>query len=354
MKNKKMIFVAPKSITNHKDANHQPFLYDYGFFNFFLPLKEIFGEVIFFDTSLRKASEFQELYDKEKPDYVFSVMTGDPVYAPDEPFNEIERITREEECITVNWFCDDAWRFTGFSSLIADNFRYVITTELDKVEEYEYLGKEKGEAIYSSWHANPDFYYPLEVRKREASVSFVGNRNSADRKTFLDALEGNKIPFYEAPHHGIEGLVQTYSSTMIGLNFSKASVGDVLQAKARPYEIVACGALLVAQRHRSLERDFVENKEIILYDNHEELYKKTKVLLDNPDYAMRVANAGREAFLKKHTSQKRLRDIFGLIEAKENARNESIRKKLSGISRKVDISGVPSRVESVRGYSGSL
>lgn len=354
MKDKKLIFVAPKSITEHRFLSVEPFLYDYGFFNFFLPLKEIFGEVIFFDTSLRTAVDFQALYEREKPDYIFSVMTGDPFYAPDEPFNEIKRITKKEECITVNWFCDDAWRFEGFSSLIADHFKYVITTEWDKVEEYEILGKERGEAIYSSWHANPDFYYPLEVQERKASVGFVGNRNSADRKTFLDALEGNKVPFYEAPHRGIEGLVQTYSTSLIGLNFSKSSMGDVLQAKARPYEIVACGALLVSQRHRSLERDFEENKEIVLYDTHEELYRKVKALLDNPDFATKIANAGREAFLRKHTSKKRLRDIFELIEIKEHARKESICKKLSGISGKVDISGVSSRVENARSYTGSL
>ena len=64
----------------------------------------------------------------EKPDLVFSVLFTDEFDAA-----VIEQISDFPEVTTLNWFCDDDWRFDNYSKLWAPHFNWVVTTATSAV-----------------------------------------------------------------------------------------------------------------------------------------------------------------------------------------------------------------------------
>ena len=130
-----------------------------------------------------------------------------------------------------------------------------------------------------------------------------------------DYSKAKKILGWE-PKISFEQMINIMSKSKMCLSFASnpnAKEG-VTQMKGRTFEVLATGALLVAEYHEGLE-DFVEeNREAVFFRNKEELVIKLKKLLDKPAIASKLANQGFERYLREHTSKERMKKLLEWIE----------------------------------------
>jgi spore maturation protein CgeB len=307
----KIVLVAPKSTTGHKYSDTE-FRFDYAYWNFYLPLLSLGHQVLFFDTSIWGDQQLSLVVEREKPDMLFCIMTGDPGACPQEPWETIKTETESGRTFTFNWFCDDAWRFDNFSKDVCKYFNAVVTTDNpDDVLKYKKIGYYN--CIFAHWHANGDVYSGVHSAKASL-ISFVGNSHG-DRKTTFDTLESAGV---KVDHHtgvSFEDMIWNYSRALMGLSLSKNSndEGGKLILKARPFEITAVGSLLVAQNAVGLSDCFELNKEAISFETTEELIEKCKFLSTKPKIIHNIATAGHRRFLKDHDSRVRLATVLKKI-----------------------------------------
>lgn len=320
--------------------------------NFYLTLKGMKGVEVFehpcdriFEVGKKKFNE--ELLDmvrREKPDLLFVFMYTDEL----DPavLKEIKETTATK---SVAWFADDYWRFWNYSKHWPPYFTYVVTTYSKAVEWYRAAGHEN--VILSQWACNTGAYKPVDVPKG-VDVSFVGQRKSG-RVRIVKALHAAGInvqcfgfgwPYGKLSH---EEALNIFGSSKICLNLTDRKslwdpsiIGRIVCRKsinrvvpdfhladnfraylhfpiphthARPFELAGCGAFVISGRSEDIGKYYSENKEMVFYDNVEDLARKIKYYLAHNKEREDIARAGYERTIGEHTYEKRFRDIFTKI-----------------------------------------
>ena len=304
----KIIFVAPKTTSNFRKTT-TPFYYDMGYWNFYLPLIAMGHSVYFFDTTLYGNPELRNVISSFEPDLLFCAMTGNKALCPEEPWEVIKEETKKGNITTFNWFCDDSWRFEDFSVENCKYFNHCSTPEYGFVEKYKKVGYSN--IHYATWCVNADIYSKLEA-PRNFPISFVG-RVSRDRIDYLEKLAAAEYEVVVSQSCPFETMVWVYSSSKLGLNFSKNSTGTGTQMKARMFEIPATQTCLLTEYTEGLENCFEIGKEISTFSNEDELLDKVKYFKDNPDEAKIMAANGFRRFEKDHESKIRLTALLDAI-----------------------------------------
>lgn len=288
-----------------------------------------------------------EIARAEEPGVLFSVLFEDEV-SP----GAVRVISDELPTVTVNWFCDDHWRFESFSSRYAPAFNFVVTTARSAVPKYEAMGY--ANAIKSQWGANHYSYRPSGAGGGGAAcrygVTFVGQPHGT-RRRLVRELRRAGIGV-EVWGHGWKGdghagrldqagMVRVFGESGINLNLSNASIGGkrkrglarvlarvrgereksaleliegeaaLNQIKARVFEVPACGGFLLTGDAEDLGSYFVEGEEIEVYRSGEELVEKIRRYLGDEDARARIARAGHERVLGEHTYAHRFHEVFG-------------------------------------------
>jgi spore maturation protein CgeB len=293
----KIILVAPKSVSKNR--------FDFAFWNFYLPLLSLGHQVIFFDSAYKGDNELSEEIEKNKPDLLFCIMTGDVRYCPFEPWQTIINETNLGRTKTFNYYCDDTWRFEDFSSKTCNFFNYCSTPEKKYVEKYKKIGYDN--ILHSTWHANSDLYSNLK-KENEHLLCFVGQRHSPERQEYINFLNDNNFSVFSPQDTSFEDMVFSYSNSLLGLNFSKNK--GKTQIKGRIFEITAINSLLLTEYHDEIEEYFIENKEIIVFRDKFELLEKIKFLSKNINLVNKISLNGHKRFLKEHSSKVRLEKLL--------------------------------------------
>ncbi|MCM8824402.1 MAG: hypothetical protein NC822_07015, partial [Candidatus Omnitrophica bacterium] len=120
--------------------------------NFLHSLIHIGYEVIAFDPLFIRKKYGKRLMNRIllesvyrwQPDIVFFVLHKDEI-----EFNTLLELKDRMGIKTLNWFCDDHWRFENFSKYYAPYFNYVVTTYRKAIERYKKLGCEN--VVLSQW-----------------------------------------------------------------------------------------------------------------------------------------------------------------------------------------------------------
>lgn len=306
---KKILLVAPKSISQHMRGS-DPFRFDYSFWNFYLPLKEMGYEVQFCDTSIEGNKELSDRVSNFNPDLLFCIMTGDRNYCPSEPWEAIKNIKSSLGITTYNWFCDDTWRFDDFTSKVCWLFDVCSTTKRECIKKYKDIGYKN--VFLTNWHANENLYSEPSCIK-EVEVSFVGGLHG-QRKSYIDYLSSKGIKVNNPRNCSFEEMLWEYKRSKICLNFSRCSVGKENQMKARLFEVVASNSVLVTERCPDLENFFTEDQEAIFFSSPGELHQKLNFLLQRDEHLNKISDAGYNRYVRDHTSKIRLRDVLSKIE----------------------------------------
>ena len=320
--------------------------YDYGiksrddsleYRGFYPALKQIADETypFWYDNYLTKKDELQKrvikFIDDVCPDIVFFILMKDEF-----SFETLDYL--KSKYTTINWFCDDQWRFENFTKYYAPHFTYSITTDKFALNKYKDIGYKN--VILSQWASfrcseNIDF----EAIKYKYDVSFVGGI-SGYRKWLINRLKrkGIKVECFGADWKNgrvsYEEMTKIFKTSKVNLNISNSAPYDIRyifssvkslrefvrrkkrieQIKARNFEIPAFGGFQLANYVPSLEDYFEIGNEVAIYVSIEDLVLHVKYYLDNEEERRRIMIKGYKRVINEYTYLNRLKNIFGKME----------------------------------------
>jgi spore maturation protein CgeB len=309
----RILFVAPK--------------YDYGDIrrgygieeNYFLhSLLSMGHQVIRFDSvgiskrrGRRLAGELlTEAVVREQPDVMFSVLFRDEF----EP-QAIASATAMLDGRTVNWFCDDQWRWDSYTAYWAPLFGWSATTTESAIPKYQGAGISR--VILTQWGCNHYLYRPLPL-DHSIDVSFVGQPHG-DRARAIEAIRRAGISVetwgFGWPRGKLSqaGMLRLYSQTKINLNLSNASRGRADQIKGRDFEIPGCRGFLITKDTVELGNYFLPGQEVATYESTTDLIDKIRHYLARESERDAIAAAGYARTLAEHTVEARLNAIFSTV-----------------------------------------
>ncbi len=349
--------------------------YSFQHYNFYHSLLHMGHDILYFDfmTLMQEHGRgwmnrrLVEVARAEKPKFMFALLHRDEVSSA-----ALRDISDNTDTITLNWFTDDHWRFDNFSRHWAPCFNWAVTTAESAVPKYEEIGYQN--AIKSQWACNHFLYRKLDL-PLEHDVTFVGQPHG-NRRQIIQALRAAGISVrawgskWESGRLSQEEMIQVFNQSRINLNLSNASVPlsapryqlrstarslisrslDLIpfgprikvegkawlsrrrtatirkssspagsrqkyldQIKGRNFEVPGCGGFLLTGRVEGLEDYYEIGKEIVCFEDVDDLIEKTRYYLDHEDERAAIARSGCERTLREHTYVHRFNEIFRRI-----------------------------------------
>lgn len=364
--------------------------YDYGrrnqgpsfeHYNFYDSLIQMGHDIVYFDfmTLMQEHgrtwmnTRLKEVAKSEKPDLMFTVLFTDEFDA-----SVLRDVTEDIGIMTINWFCDDHWRFERYSRLWAPCFRWVVTTAESALPKYAGIGYRN--VIKSQWACNTFLYRRMSL-PHEYDVTFIGQPYGHRRKIIEQVRDAgiNVRTWGQGWDDGRvsqDEMIKIFSTSRINLNLTAAygsyssddteaptgkkrswerlfgrlpfarakkaipigcsqSVTQSLldqppvpepggrarhsteQIKGRNFEVPGTGGFLLTENAAHLEDYYVLGKEVVSFHSTEEMIAKIRYYLTHDDERASIAEAGYQRTLSDHTYQQRFNDIFtqiGLLE----------------------------------------
>ncbi len=194
-----------------------------------------------------------------------------------------------------------------------------LTNAPDSVVKY---AVHDGLALFWPEAAHPDHHRPVPGLF-QYDVSFIGSRYGW-RAELIEkiAASGISVTCFGRgwPNGSVsdQQMIDIYSRSRINLGFSAvAHTRKICCLKARDFEIPMSGGLYLTQYHSDLDHVYRVGEEILAWRTADECIAMIRMMLDNPQQADAIRQAGRRRALEDHTYEKRWSQIFqlaGLIE----------------------------------------
>ena len=202
--------------------------YSFEHYNFYDALLRMGYDILYFDfvTLMQEHGRdwmnrrLLEVVKAEKPDLMFTVLFKDEL-----KMDAVREISENAGTVTVNWFCDDHWRFNNFSRYWAPSFNWVVTTAQSALPKYAEIGYKN--VIKSQWGCNHSLYRKLDLPLKY-DVSFVGQPHGNRRGT-IQALRKAGVNVnvwgqgWETGRLSQEEMIRVFNQSRINLNLSNAS-----------------------------------------------------------------------------------------------------------------------------------
>ena len=329
--------------------------YSFEHCNFYESLKHTGHTILYFDfMSLMQQHgrkwmnrKLIEVVKTEKPDLMFTVLFTDQL----DP-KTLQHISEQTDTVTLNWFCDDHWRFDNFSCHWAPCFNWVVTTAQSALPKYANIGYKN--VIKSQWGCNHFLYRKLDIPLKY-DVTFVGQPHG-DRRQVIEQLQqaGLKVQAWgkgwEAGRLSQEEMIQVFNASRINLNLTNSigisapaaenssvrslrgkllsrlkrslrptpvalqplpSVEEYIQQiKGRNFEIPGCGGFLLTSHADNLEDYYLPDREVVCFDDNNDLVSKIKYYLEHEEERVAIAQAGYDRTIREHTYMERFTTIF--------------------------------------------
>ena len=298
----RILFVNNKTYRGHVDS---------GWWYFYLPLRQMGHEVYFYNTVDPAEKDFNKVVETFKPELIFCMLTGDETIAPYEPWNALMKETQSGRTKTFNWFCDDTWRFTNFSSQACRYFTACSTPERSHLQKYKDIGYDN--IVEGNWHAYSKHYPSVAFEQKKYDISFIG-APTPSRKTYFNNCS---IPIEWLFGMTQEELFNAHANSKIGINLSTNDndPSGATQMKQRIFEVPAGRGVLITEYHSGIEEYYEIDKEIITFKTRPEFITKADFLSKNPAVTKKISEAGHRRFLKDHDSTVRLARVLEEIMA---------------------------------------
>jgi len=323
------------------------------FFETLSRMKNVEAHDFAFDVLLRSLgrrgmnAKLTATIDELRPHLCFFVLFTDEIEK-----ETLRTITRSERTRTLNWFCDDHWRFDIFSRHVAPCFHWVATTDALSAERYRRLGHPG--VIKTQWACNHFRYQPVSGLPTH-DVSFVGQAHSSRRKS-IDYVSARGVHVdcwgrgwsNGRVSHG--RMLEIFSRSKVNLNFTESSISfgwkpvakivlkrradntillnslreirDTVstmlrrqrpQIKGRNFEIPGTGGFLLTGNAEQLEEYYASGKEIEVFRDLDELVDKARFYLTHEEERERIRRAGYERTLREHTYEHRINEILRIV-----------------------------------------
>lgn len=357
--------------------------YDYGrrnqgpsfeHYNFYDCLLQMGHDIVYFDfmTLMQEHgrswmnNRLMEVAKNEKPDLMFTVLFTDEFDS-----SVLRNVTENVGIMSVNWFCDDHWRFERYSRLWAPCFQWVVTTAESALPKYARIGYRN--VIKSQWACNTFLYRRMHL-PQEFDVTFVGQPYGHRRKV-IEQLRQAGIPVrawgqgWAQGRASQEEMIKIFNTSRINLNLttsygansddepeapsrkrhllrrlleriplttarkgcasgcgqisptsepdhptvSELTGNSTEQIKGRNFEVPGTGGFLLTQHAAHLEKYYEPGKEIVSFHSTEEMIEKVRYYLTHDAERTAIAEAGYQRTLSNHTYQQRFNNIFAQI-----------------------------------------
>ena len=348
--------------------------YSFEHYNFYHSLLHMGHDILYFDfmTLMQEHGRdwmnrrLLEVAKAEKPELMLTVLFTDEL----DPA-VVREISENTDTVSLNWFCDDHWRLDNYSRHWAPCFNWVVTTAKGALPKYDLLGYRN--VIKSQWACN-HFLYRKSDLPLKYDVSFVGQPHGNRRQIIQALRDkGVNVHAWgtgwEFGRLAQEEMISVFSQSRINLNLSNASppvptprfrAGDVArtwvsrtlaivpfgsrikttgkrwlstigeslpvakcpdfpeiggshrtdQIKGRNFEIPGCRGFLLTGRAEDLENYYEIDKEVVCFDDADEIIEKVRYYLRNEDERAAIAQAGYDRTLREHTYAHRFTEIF--------------------------------------------
>ena len=349
--------------------------YSFEHYNFYHSLLHMGHDILYFDfmTLMQEHGKkwmnrrLLDVIEAEKPDLMFTVLFTDEL---DKAI--VRTISENTDTVTLNWFCDDHWRFDNFSRYWAPRFNWVVTTAESALPKYKEIGYKN--VIKSQWACNHFLYNKMNIPLKY-DVTFVGQPHGNRRATIQELREaGIDVQVWgggwDAGRVSQEEMIRVFNESRINLNLSNASVSsqnaptmntacrlisrsldfvpmrskiksigrDILSAaaskngsskkrdqstienkhvldqiKGRNFEVPGSGGFTLTGQAENLEDYYQDGKEVVSFEDAEDLVKKVHYYLDHEEERAAIAQAGYERTMHEHTYVHRFNEIFDCI-----------------------------------------
>jgi spore maturation protein CgeB len=347
--------------------------YSFEHYNFYDALHHMGHDLLYFDfmTLMQERGRewmnhlLLEIVRTEKPDLMFTVLFDNELDQ-----KVIREISENTNTLTINWFCDDHWRFDNFTIRWAPCFNWSVTTAESAFPKYARIGYRS--VIKSQWACNPFLYRKLAL-PQNYDVTFVGKAHGSRSQVIRRLQEaGIKVDVWgsgwESGRLSQEEMIRVFNESRINLNLSNASTPvycrpqsllqrnikrlfsmtrDSLfktavsaradnenqhypeQIKGRNFEVPGCGGFLLTGKAENLEAYYEIDKEVACFDDMDDLIKKVKYYLCDEKLRETIAARGYQRTLDEHTYVHRFTEIFqrlGLLSGSlQSAFNQNVR-----------------------------
>jgi len=188
---------------------------------------------------------------------------------------------------------------------IARDYDLVFLAQKEYIQRFKDAGFQR--VYWLPLACDPEIHKKRDVEKIY-DIGFVGSLNQQRRIELLNALGERFNLHYERCF--LERMAEVYSRSRIVFN---SSVNNDLNM--RVFEVLCSGSLLLTDdaRGSGLTSLFQDRKHLVVYHNKDELFELAEYYLENHDERERIAAAGREEVLRKHTYGQRVRQMIGTI-----------------------------------------
>lgn len=280
----------------------------------------------FGDDRISLQNKIIDFVESENPDIVFFILMKDEVTV-----DTIEQLSKKY--ITINWFCDDTWRFDNFTRFIAPKLTYSITTDKFSLWKYDLMGCKN--VILSPW-ASCNYIENINFENIEYKydISFVGARNST-RKWIINFFKkkGYRIECFgtgwDNGRVSYEDIKDIFLRSKINLNLSNSISFDIRylfssvrnfknfimskkrieQIKARNFEIPCSGGFQLTNYVPGIEDYFDIGKDIAVFTGLDDLEIQLRYYLQNEDKRKQMAASAHER-AKDYTYKEILKKVF--------------------------------------------
>lgn len=241
----------------------------------------------------------------------------------------LNAITRVAESKLAFWTFDDPQLIQRHLK-VASWYDHCFTNSLDAVQVYKESGVQS--VSYLPWGCDPSIHRRIvldDVRdaKYKTDVCLYGGFQ-AKRAAFLHKISDAQLgiwgrswdrlnqgdplrKFWKGSIVRLNELVKMYSGTKIALNIQRPET-TLATTTTRIWEATACGALLLTEKISGIDLAFNVGKEVICYENSEDLREKVMFYLNNEEVREKVASDGQTRCTRDHKVSDRLRKIVEL------------------------------------------
>jgi len=223
----------------------------------------------------------------------------------------------------INMFLNDKEGFVGKvrkgqamgSRDICNYFDLCWSSTEDAIKKYCVEG---ALPVYLPAGANPDLHRPFDIEKT-VDVSFVGQCYGNRPKT-VQRLKRQGIHVeaygYRWPKGPLSSgeMIGMYSKSKINLGFGGVDgFKNSYCLKGRDFEIPMSGGLYMTEYHPELARCYDLGREIVTYVDFDDLTKKIRYLLSNPEEAEEIRKRGFSRARRDHSWEMRFEKVFRLM-----------------------------------------
>jgi spore maturation protein CgeB len=266
-----------------------------------------------------------ELARDYKPDIMF-VLMGDTISS------RVLQEARQQGVVTANWFHDTVLAPTrkDFVLNTASDYDYFFIIDSEDVLNYIKIGARCVRTIPLA--CAPDVHKNINLTEKEqknyrSEVCFVGTLKFNRERVLSHLIDFDlgiwgywikKNPmlakFYKRKHFFAEEAVKIYNSSDIVLDINQGNENQRFYVTPRVFEVPACGAFLLTEENPCLSTLYEVGNEIICYKDEKELRELIRYYLKHPEERKTIAQRGQLRAYHDHTYEKRIQDIFSIIE----------------------------------------